>query len=89
MENIETIKSFLETSTIHGLSYISTTKKYFKLFWILIVIAGFTAAGAIIYQSFEVWHESPIKTTIETLPLTKMKGDAGISNAGTPQLYLK
>ena len=70
---MEEINHFLESSTIHGLVYIATTKRFVKFLWILIVIAGFTGAGVLIYQSFEAWKESPVKTTIETLPITKLK----------------
>ena len=60
------LRNFLESSTIHGLTHISTTSKYVRVFWILVVIAGFTTAGVIIYQSFETWAETPISTTTET-----------------------
>ena len=60
------IKNFLESSTIHGLTYISTTRKYVRLLWTIVVIIGFTTAGVIIYQSFETWAETPISTTTET-----------------------
>ena len=60
------IKNFLESSTIHGLTYISTTSKYVRLLWTIVVIIGFTTAGVIIYQSFETWAETPISTTTET-----------------------
>ena len=66
------IKEFLESSTIHGLNYIATTRKVVKLFWILIVITGFSGAGIIIHQSFEAWNDSPVMTTIETLPITQL-----------------
>ena len=66
------IKHFLESSTIHGLTYISTTRKFVQLFWILVVIIGFTTSGIMIYQSFHSWNESPVKTTVETLSTTKM-----------------
>ena len=69
---MENVKAFLETSTIHGLTYISTTKKYVRLFWILVVISGFMFAGVLIYQSVETWEETPVKTTIETLPISKL-----------------
>ena len=36
------------------------------------VLAGFTGAGVIIYESFQDWAESPITTTIETQPITKI-----------------
>ena len=70
---MDNIRNFLESSTIHGLSYISTTRKYMRLFWILTVIGGFTGAGYMIYQSFDSWNESPVKTTIKTLPITEIK----------------
>ena len=48
-------------------------RRFVKFLWLLIVIAGFTGAGVLIYQSFEAWKESPVKTTIETLPITQLK----------------
>ena len=67
------MKVFLESSTIHGLTYISTTRKYARLFWILVITSGFMGAGFLIKESFASWSESPIKTTIETLPIAKIK----------------
>ena len=67
---METLRIFLESSTIHGLSYIATTKRFVRLLWILIVIAGFTGAGVIIYNAFQDWADSPVTTTIETMPIT-------------------
>ncbi len=69
---MEGVRTFLESSTIHGLTYISTTRKYARLFWILVVIAGFTAASWLIKESFVSWSESPVKTTIETLPISEI-----------------
>ena len=70
---MEGVLTFLESSTIHGLTYISTTRKYVRLFWILVVITGFVGASFIIKESFESWSESPVKTTIETLPISDIK----------------
>ena len=70
---MERISAFLELSTIHGLFYISTTRKYARAFWIFVVLAGFTGAGFMIHTSFQSWAESPIKTTIETLPISEIK----------------
>ena len=40
---MQDIRSFLESSTIHGLLHIATTKqKLIRLFWILVVFIGFT-----------------------------------------------
>ena len=70
---MEEVRSFLESSTIHGLAYISTVKrKILKLFWVLVVLGGFTGAVVLIYDSFQSWAESPVKTTIETLPITEI-----------------
>ena len=71
--NMENINSFLKSSTIHGLSYIATNRKFVKLFWIIVVITGFTCASILIYQSFEDWYESPVKTTEEALPISDLK----------------
>ena len=70
---MEGLTQFLETSTIHGLAYISSTQKYARAFWMLVVISGFSAAGYLIYESFQSWEESPVKTTIETLPIYEIK----------------
>ena len=66
------VRTFLESSTIHGLSYISTTRRLIKLLWIFIVIGGFTGAGIIIYQSFDNWADSPVTTTLETQPISEI-----------------
>jgi len=66
------VSNFLESSTIHGLAHIATGRKYMRLIWILIVIGGFTGAVVLIYESFQSWADSPVKTTIETLPITDL-----------------
>ena len=65
-------KELLENSTIHGLVHISKTKRLRRLFWVLIIILGFSGAGILIHQSFSTWSDSPVKTTIETLPISKI-----------------
>ena len=66
---MENIKLYLENSTIHGLSYIPSNRKLIRLFWITVVISGFTGAGVLINQSFNDWSNNPVTTTIETLPI--------------------
>ena len=66
------VKEFLDNSTIHGLSFISSTRRWSRLFWILVVIGGFSGAGYMIYTSFHNWGQSPITTTIETLPISEL-----------------
>ena len=70
---MEGVRSFLESSTIHGLTYISTTRRYVRLFWILVVIAGFSGAVFLIKEAFDSWSESPIKTNVETVPISEMR----------------
>ena len=70
---MEVFRSFLESSTIHGLSYISSTKSNARFFWSLVVVAGFTGAIFIINASFQSWSESPIKTMVETIPIIELK----------------
>ena len=69
---MEVFRQFLETSTIHGLSYISSTRTLSRVFWTSVVIAGFSSAGVMIYQSFADWEVNPITSTIETLPITQV-----------------
>ena len=69
---MEGIKTYLESSTIHGFLHISNTRRFVRFFWILVVISGFIGAFTMIYQSFNSWTDSPIKTTIETKPITEI-----------------
>ena len=70
---MEGFRTFLESSTIHGPTYISTTRRYSKVFWIFTVITGFTTAAFLIHTSFQSWADSPIKTTVEKLPISEIK----------------
>ena len=67
------VRTFLESSTIHGLNFISTTRRYVRVFWILVVLAGFSSAAYLINTSFQSWADSPIKTTVETWPIKEIK----------------
>ena len=72
MEGMEGIKEFLESSSIHGLAYIPTNRRLLRLFWVSVVIFGFTAAGILIQESFSSWSTSPVSTTIETLSISEL-----------------
>ena len=67
---MEGVRELLESSTIHGLTYISTTRGSLKVIWILIVISGFFTAGIFINNAFLDWEKSPIETSIETFPIS-------------------
>ena len=63
------LTSFLENSSIHGLGFISQTRAFARVFWVIVVICGFTLASQIIMANFQDWAEHPETTTIETLPI--------------------
>ena len=65
-------KEFLDTSTIHGLSWISSTTKYVRLVWTSVVIGGFSLAIILIQEAFYNWDQSPISTTVESLPISHL-----------------
>ena len=66
------VKEFLESSTIHGLVYISTTRRLIRLLWISVVNTGFIVASYLIPLSFSSWATSPVSTTIDTRPITDL-----------------
>ena len=68
-----TVCEFLENSTIHGLSHISTSKSLTaRLAWVAIVVACFATAIYMITGSYTEWQESPVSTTITTHPITEL-----------------
>ena len=69
---IREVKQFFELSSINGLHYISKFRGWSRLFWILVITGGFYGSGYLIYTSFYNWAQSPISTTIETLPISKI-----------------
>ena len=71
---METLNEFLESSSIHGLSYIRGAKSQLaRTIWILVVLAGFSVAGKVIYDSFQSWDESAVVSSVKTKPITQMK----------------
>ena len=70
---MEELKNYLESSTVHGFIYISTTRRLVKIFWITVIITGFTTAGYLIKQSFKEWEDNPVTTTIETRPISEVR----------------
>ena len=69
---MEHVTEFLDNSTIHGLSFISSNRRWARMFWILVVIGGFSGAGYLINWSFDNWSQSPIITTVETFPISEL-----------------
>ena len=65
-------KQFLASSTIHGLQYIEHSRNFVRVFWILVVFAGFFGAGMLIRESFSNWDQRPIITLTETFPINEV-----------------
>ena len=70
---MDLFKEYLETSTIHGMIHISTSSRYFRLFWVLVVAGGFITAGQFISTNFDEWNQHPVITAMETLDISQMK----------------
>ena len=70
---MESLKNFLESVSIGGLSHISSTRKYARIFWIGVVLISNMLASFMIYESFIDWAENPIRTTVETKPISQLK----------------
>ena len=45
---MEELKTFLDSSTIHGLAHIASTRRLVRLLWVGVVVLGFTLAATII-----------------------------------------
>ena len=69
---MEEVRAFFETSTIHGIHHVISSRKCSRYFWIFVVFAGFLVAGFLISESFQNWRLSPISTTVETLPISQI-----------------
>ena len=79
------VKEFMQVSSIHGFGHIVATRRFSRLFWILAVIFGFSVSSYLIQVSFSSWSESPVSTTIETLPISKIKFPQGKGLFNSPR----
>ena len=71
---MDIFREFLDTSTIHGLAYISSApSKLSKIFWFLIVVTGFSCAFYFINSSYEDWQATPIATSISTHLISELE----------------
>ena len=69
---MDEVRHFLENATVHGFQYISSTRRFSKLFWIIVVFCGFSGAIFLIEESFFYWKQNPISTTLESLPISEL-----------------
>ena len=67
---MEHIHEFFNTTSINGITFIKKSKGFARLFWILVVIGGFSGAVIMLYESFDNWRKNPISTKEETKPIS-------------------
>jgi hypothetical protein len=68
---MDVLKEFLESSTIHGLAYISTSKNSLvRAAWIVTVLCAVSVAINLINNSYVEWEDDPVSTTVSTLPIS-------------------
>ena len=70
---MESLRQFLETSSIGGLIQISRTRKWVRLLWTTLVTMGFMVSTVLIWESFQTWTENPVRTTTKTVPMTEIR----------------
>ena len=63
------IREYFDSSSIHGLAFISSTKHSSRVFWTAVVLCSFLASGYLIERSFSNWFQYPVSTTEQTLPI--------------------
>ena len=70
---MDIIKEFLESSTIHGLYYISASRsRLTKIICAIAVIIGFTLSAYLINNSIRDWKKSPVSSDISTQPMSQL-----------------
>ena len=70
---MEAVTKFLESSSIGGLSYISTSKsKAEKLFWFVVVITSISVTSYLTTEAILNWSNYPVATTTESFPISEV-----------------
>ena len=61
------LNEFFSSTSIHGFPYISDTQSRFtRIFWTLIVLAGFGVTSYFLYETVDGFSEKYVSTTVET-----------------------
>ena len=61
------IVNYCKSTSIHGFAYwVSAENILEKLFWVLVVVSGFTSAIAIVSSAVQGWIDEPGVTEIKT-----------------------
>ena len=60
-------KAYCETTTVHGFAYwVSAPRFLEKVFWVLVVVTGFSLASMIVHAAVVDWMDNPASTGIQT-----------------------
>ena len=60
-------KAYCEATTVHGFAYWVNAPRFVeRIFWVAVVVTGFTCASLIISAAVRDWQENPGVTTIKT-----------------------
>ena len=83
-----TVNDYLESTTIHGFSYLGVGRHVLvKLGWFGIICTCFTLAGILIQQSLEEARDNPVMTTVESVPAPKVPFPAVTVDSGFPDRF--
>ena len=62
--------TFSSTSTLHGMSFLGTTRNWFsKVIWIFIVLGGLVLSIIGIDQCVKGWESNPVITSVWQVPI--------------------
>ena len=67
------LTEYFNVASIHGLHYITSSRKLNRLFWIAVVLSGLVGSFVLIHESFDSWAKSPIKTTVVSKPIKELR----------------
>ena len=70
---MEKVRAYLESGSINGLNHIVATKKWDRLFWILVVNMGFIISTFLLVEMYISWADNPIRTDVDTLPMSEVR----------------
>ena len=68
-KNMEHLTEYFNVASIHGLRYITNSRKLNRLLWLMIVLSSLIGSFVLIHESFDSWAKSPIKTTVKSEPI--------------------
>ena len=63
-------KTYSSTSTLHGMSFLGTSKSVSaKVLWLLIIVAGLILSSLGIHECLKGWEANPVITAVWQVPI--------------------